>query len=149
MKTGTHQVIGRWVGGYGAALWALIFTLLHVAWAAGWYIGLPEEQARAGFQQTWFLVYNIVTAGMCALAVLVALALVQAWGHHLPYRPLIVLAWCGTALLVVRSSIGVTQIAYHIGTGTYSLHPTDFYEGWFCLGAVLFSYSLWQFQRAH
>ena len=133
--------------GYGAALWALVFTLLHAAWAAGWYVGLPEAQARAGFQPTWFRMYNLVATGMCALAIFVALALVQAWGLGLSRRLLGVLAWGGTALLVLRSGAGGIQIVYQMMTGTYVPAITDLYDLWFCLGAVLFGVSLWQYRR--
>ena len=147
MATGTRRLNHRWVG-YGAALWALVFALLHAAWAAGWYVGLPEAQARVGFQQTWFRTYNLVAAGMCALAIPVALALVQAWGHNLSRRLRGVLAWGATGLLLLRSSAGVTQVAYQILTGTYIPASTDLYELWFCLGAALFGVSLWHFQRS-
>ena len=60
---------------YGAALWALIFAVLHVAWAFGWYIGLDEEPARKAFERGWFLAYDLIAAGLCVLAVAVALAL--------------------------------------------------------------------------
>ncbi|MGH9836855.1 MAG: hypothetical protein ACRD9Y_27840, partial [Blastocatellia bacterium] len=75
--SGSESLKSSWVG-YGAALWALIFAALHVAWAMGWYVGLAEEfVAKGPFKQRWFLVYDLVVAGLCALAVAVALALVQ------------------------------------------------------------------------
>ncbi len=49
--------------GYVAALWALIFAALHLAWAMGWYVGLDHESARQAFQRRWFLVYDLVAAG--------------------------------------------------------------------------------------
>jgi hypothetical protein len=45
---------------YGATLWALIFGLLHVAWALGWYIGLDAEMARKAFEHGWFLAYDLI-----------------------------------------------------------------------------------------
>jgi hypothetical protein len=79
--------------GYGAALWALIFSLLHVVWAAGWYVGLQAEEARKAFDQPWFLAYDLIVAGICAFGVVVALALVQPWGRRLPRRLVGLLAW--------------------------------------------------------
>lgn len=137
---------GSWAG-YGAALWALIFAALHVVWAAGWYVGLPEEEARKAFQQTWFLVFDLVVAGMCALAILVALALVQPWGRRLPRWLLSLLAWGGTGLLVLRGGGGVIQTVYLVVTGRYVADPMHLYEVWFCLGAILFGLSAWRFRR--
>ena len=34
---------------YGAAIWALIFAVFHIVWAAGWYPLLNAEQARIAF----------------------------------------------------------------------------------------------------
>jgi hypothetical protein len=62
------HLTGSWMG-YGAALWALIFAAFHIVWATGWYIGLEEEPASTAFAKRWFLVYDLVVAGMCAFAV--------------------------------------------------------------------------------
>jgi hypothetical protein len=77
------HVSGSWAG-YGAALWALIFAAFHIVWATGWYIGLEGEPASTAFAKRWFLVYDLVVAGMCAFAVPVALALTLPWGRRLP-----------------------------------------------------------------
>ncbi len=139
---------GVWVG-IGAAAWALVFAGLHAVWAAGWYVGLPEERAREAFQQRWFLVYDLIVAGVCILAVPVALALVQAWGQRVPRRVLSTLAWSGTALLAVRASGALVQVIYRVATHTYSFDVMQLYEAWFCLGAVLFGLSVWRFQTSH
>ena len=135
--------------GYGAALWALIFAALHVVWAAGWYIGLQEEQARRAFQQTWFLVYDLVAAMICALGVIVALAFVQLWGQHLSRRLLSIFAWCGTGLLVLRGAAGIIKIIYLAAIGRSILDPMALWDVWFCLGAVLFSLMIWQFRHVN
>jgi hypothetical protein len=51
--------------GYAAALWALIFAVLHVVWAMCCYIGLDQGLSRKAFQQRWFLIYDLVVAGLC------------------------------------------------------------------------------------
>ncbi len=142
----SHRVAGAWAG-YGAALWALVFTLLHVIWAAGWYVGLQQDQARKAFQKTWFLVYDLVIAGMCGLAVVVALALVQPWGQRVPRRLLSMLAWCGTGLLVLRVGGGFVETAYLMVVGKYTFEPMHLWDFWFCLGAVLFGLCLLRFRR--
>jgi hypothetical protein len=134
--------------GYGAALWALIFAVLHVVWATGWYVGLNEELSRQAFQQRWFLIYDLVVAGLCALAVWVALALVQPWGRRLPRLLVGGLAWCGTALLVLRGGAGAVQTAYVLATGRSILVVYRLWEVWFCVGAILFGLSTWRFWRA-
>lgn len=134
--------------GYSAALWALVFAVLHVVWAAGWYVGLDEELSRKAFAQRWFLVYDLVVAGMCALAVIVALALVRPGRMHLPRRLVGGLAWCGAGLLALRAAAGVGQAAYLLATGRSILVVYRLWEAWFCLGAVLFGLSTWRFARA-
>ena len=43
----TPELIGkRSLWAYVAALWAFAFAVLHIAWAAGFYLGLQEGPAR-------------------------------------------------------------------------------------------------------
>ena len=139
--------MGRWPG-YAAAIWALLFAVLHVVWAAGWYIGLDHETARRAFDQTWKLVYDIVVAGMCGLAVLVALALVGTWGRQVPRRLVRVLAWSGTGLLVLRGGGGVMEGMFLAAVGKFVWEPMMLWEIWFCVGAALFLHPTWRFGRA-
>ena len=133
--------------GYAAALWALIFAVLHVIWATGWYVGLDPELSRKAFEQRWFLIYDLVVAAVCALAVFVALALVHPWGARLPRVLVVGLAWCGSALLVLRGGAGVAQTLYVAATGASVLVAYRLWEVWFCVGAVLFGASTWRFSR--
>ena len=133
--------------GYAAALWALIFTFLHIAWWAGWYVLLPHEEARWSLSRPWFRVYDLVVAGACLLAVFVAMALVQSWGRRVPRSLLSSLAWAGTVLLVVRGLGSIVQTAYLVITRRYVFQPMHLYEIWFWLGAVLFSMTLLQARR--
>lgn len=133
---------------YAAALWALVFAVLHVVWATGWYVGLEPELARKAFEQRWFLIYDLLVGAACALAVLVALALVQPWGAHLPRALVIGLAWCGSVMLVLRGGAGVAQTIYVAAAGRSVLQVSRFWEVWFCVGAVLFGTSTWRFSRA-
>ena len=133
--------------GYAAALWALIFAALHVAWALGWYVGLDHESARQAFQRRWFLVYDLVAAGLCMVAFVVALALVRRWGQHIPYSLVSKLAWGGTALLVLRGGAGVAQDVFLAAFGTNLRAAAMLWDVWFCLGALLFGISAWQLRR--
>ncbi len=136
------------VQGYGSALWALLFAFLHVVWAAGWYVGLPAEKMREAFQKTWFLVYDLIAAGMCGVAVLLALALTQQWGRRLPTRLLVFAGWSATGILGLRGIAGVTKIAYLAAIGESVASPMFLWDFWFCLGAALFGLSTWNFRRA-
>ena len=141
--TGRHS----WTG-YAAASWALIFAVLHVVWAMGWYVGLDPELSRKAFQQRWFLIYDLMVAGLCVVAVWVALALVRPWGMRLPRSLMGGLAWCASLLLLLRGGAGAAQTAYVAATGRSVLVVYRLWELWFCLGAVLFGLSTWRFWRA-
>ncbi|HEV8581933.1 MAG TPA: DUF3995 domain-containing protein [Thermoanaerobaculia bacterium] len=133
--------------GYAAALWSLLFALAHAVWAMGWYVGLPAEDARHWFQQTWFLVYDLIVAGMCIVAVFVALALVQSWGRRLPRRLLLFLGWGAAGLLGLRGLAGVIQGVYLIAFRGFKPNPMQLYDLWFCFGGALFGISVWHFAR--
>jgi Protein of unknown function (DUF3995) len=145
--TASDSAKRTWVG-YGAALWALIFAALHVAWAMGFYVGLDQPSARQAFQRRWFLVYDLIAAGLCVLALAVALALVQKWDSQLPYSLLRMLAWGGTALLALRGGAGIAQDVYVAAFKKTLPGAAAFWDVWFCLGAMLFGISVWQFRRA-
>lgn len=137
---------GRFVE-YAAAAWAGIFSALHVAWAAGWYVGLPATEAEVAFARGWFWTYNLIVAGACLLGFLVALAFVEPWGRRLP-RPLLRgVAWIGTCVLVARAIGSLLQLTYRLLKGRYAWAPMQLYELWFYLGAVLFAAALWRFVR--
>ena len=133
---------------YGAAVWSLIFAALHLAWALGWYVGLDQESARQAFQRRWFLVYDLVAAGLCVVAAAVALALAQQGGQRIPYSLVWKLALGGTALLALRGAAGLAQDFYFVAfSGNLRAAPV-LWDVWFCLGAMLFGISAWQFSRA-
>lgn len=133
---------------YGAAAWALIFAFLHAAWAAGWYIALPQADAEWAFSRRWFWIYDLVVTAICVVAVFVALALVQPWGRRVPRWLLRVSIWTGAVLLVLRVAGSNLQAAYLMAVDRFTFKPMHLYELWFLLGAVLFGVSLRHFRRA-
>ena len=138
--------VGPWVG-YAAAAWAFIFAVFHVIWALGWYPLLNAEGARAAFATPWKWTFNVVVAGMCVIAVPVALAPVMAWGRHIPRRLVRTLALIGTVLLILRASASLIQVGYFVITRGFRLVDLGIWEPWFYLGAVLFGLSTWRARR--
>jgi hypothetical protein len=137
---------GRWVA-YAAAAWALIFACFHVIWALGWYVGPDAEQARAAFAVRWKLVCDIVVAGVCVIAVPVALALGMPWGRRVPRRVLGFLAWTGSGLLALRSVASLIQAGYFIVVGRFTVRAMGIWEPWFYPGATLFGVGTWRYWR--
>lgn len=136
-----------WVA-WAAAVWALVFAVVHLVWGAGWYVGLDAATARAAFANPWFLAYDLAVAGACLVAVPVALALGMPWGRRVPRRLLGTIAWTGTVLLGLRSVASLIQAAYVVVTGRFTLRAMGIWEPWFYLGAVLFGLSTWRYWRA-
>lgn len=121
-----------------------MFAVFHIIWAAGWYPLLDAEAARVAFATPWKWAYDVVVAGMCIVAVPVALATVMSWGEHVPRRLVYVLIWIGAVLLTLRATASLIQVAYFIGTGRFRLAGLGVWEPWFYLGAILFGLSCWR-----
>ncbi len=130
-----------------AASWAGVFAAFHIIWAAGWYIGLDPVQAQAAFSKPWMLAYDLVVAGICIVAVPVALAIAMPWGQRVPRRLLLALAWTGTGLLLLRAAGSLIQAVYLLVTGHLTLLSMGVWEPWFYLGATLFAINSWQYWR--
>jgi hypothetical protein len=127
---------------YGAAIWALIFGVFHIVWAAGWYPLLNAEQARIAFAVPWKWAFDVAVAGMCVIAIPVAMAPATSLGQHVS-RPLVFgLAVIGSVLLGLRSIASLVQVGYLIATGRFA--GMGIWEPWFYLGAVLFGLSTWR-----
>ena len=131
--------VPRWLA-YAAALWAFVFAIFHIVWAAGWY-PLLGAQARIAFATRWWWWYDVVVAAMCVIAIPVALAPVTSWGRRVPWRLVYSLALVGTTLLVLRSLASLTQVAFLLIRGRFRPSPMAIWEPWFYFGAVLFSLS--------
>ncbi|MGE0131453.1 MAG: hypothetical protein AB7U82_25505 [Blastocatellales bacterium] len=137
-KTSRH----RWIA-YAAACWALIFAVFHIVWAAGWYILLDPVEAAAAFASPWMLAYDLVVAGMCMVAVPVALALALPRGRRVPRRLLLPLALIGVGLLALRAVASLVQVAYFAAIGRFRFEDLGVWEPWFYVGAALFTLDLW------
>jgi hypothetical protein len=145
--TNNGQGRGSWPA-HAAALWALVFAIFHVMWAAGWYVGLDPEWARIAFAKKPFLIYDLVIAGIGFFAVPVALALASSWGRRLPRRLVGLFAWGGTGLLVLGAVVSVVKTLYSVANGQFVVEPRSLLVNlWFYLGAVLFGLATWRFWR--
>ena len=143
LENSARQLGSSWVA-YAAALWAAVFAAFHIVWAAGWYPLLDAEQTRIAFANPWKWGFDVLVAGMCIIAVPVALAPVMSWGQHIPRRLISTLAWAGSALLVLRSVASLVQAGYLVATGRFRFADMGIWEPWFYLGAILFSLSTWR-----
>ena len=140
--TDRDDSVVSWTG-YGAALWSLIFAIMHFIWATGWYVGIEPGPPRGEWQEKWFLTYDLTVAGICVFAVPVALAIVRPWGRLIPRWMVGLFAWTGTTLLVLRGVGAMLQTLFFLLTeGHARLH---FWDVWFCVGAVLFGLGTWRF----
>jgi hypothetical protein len=127
---------------YAAATWASIFAAFHVVWAVGWYPLLNADEARIAFAVPWKWAFDVAVAGMCIVAIPVALAPVTSLGAYVS-RPLVFgVAVTGFWLLALRSVASLIQVGYLISTGRFA--GMSIWEPWFYLGAVLFGLSTWR-----
>jgi hypothetical protein len=91
----------RWAA-YGAALWAFAFAAVSAYWALGGDLGretIAADIARIPLVNDPVVVW--ATAGLKALAGILALALVRPWGRSFPRRVLIAATGAAGLLLTV------------------------------------------------
>jgi hypothetical protein len=83
---------------YGAASAMAPYLLIKISWVVGALSGLlprTEHLSVAGF-----VVLSVVTIGMSAAGIVLALALVRPWGERIPAVVVLSCAWIGCGLLV-------------------------------------------------
>ncbi len=107
-----------WVAGYGAALAMTPYLLIKVSWVAGALAGLlprKDQLSVAGF-----VVLNVVTIGMAATGIALALALVRPWGQRIPALAVLSCAWIGCGFLVPMVPYMLLDTLLSSGGGTSS-----------------------------
>lgn len=87
----------RLVVGYAAILGTLPYLVLKTSWLAGGSLGLADPTL---VDSPLMYVANALTAGMEAVAVVVALAFTHRWGERLPAWLVLFPMWVGTGFLV-------------------------------------------------
>ena len=141
MKTrvaiGTAPRRAAWVG-YAACAWAFLFAIAHFYWALGGCAGFPVEACEAGLSNPWFLAYDLIAGVLCVLGAVIALALVRPWGRTITRWTLLVLAWAGGVMLLLRGGVGLVQDVLIVAGPGNGWYPTMLYDPWFLVGGVLF-----------
>lgn len=131
------------------ALWMLVFTVVHVAWALGSGFGLP-----AGFEvpgHTALFVIDLIAIPLCLAGAVLAVAVA-----HPRFEPFVkivlVLCWAMALLGVVHSIDNiVADLGMVFGLVDVPASPydriTDFlFEPWWLIGGVLFGLAAWSLQ---
>lgn len=127
----------RWLH-YGAGAWAILFAAPHTWWALGSPAGFPGGPANHVLMMTtWRYYFDVVVIVLCGIALLVALAPIQAWGARIPRRLLGALAWTACAMLGLRGVAGLIAD----GTSDPVWWPT------FMAGGILFGGVGWSTRR--
>ncbi|MEO3816404.1 hypothetical protein ABGB21_07205 [Plantactinospora sp. B24E8] len=83
---------------YGAALAMTPYLLIKISWVVGALLGLLPRAEQLSVSGFVFL--NVVTIGMAAAGITLALALVRPWGERIPAVPLLACAWIGCGFLI-------------------------------------------------
>ena len=109
----------RWTAAAGW-LGALGYGGLKAVWAFGATVGVadPQQLRPAGTSATAWVVENLATVALAALAALILLALVTPWGARLPARIVRTLGWLGT-VMVIPGGVGLAETLDYIA-GTHA-----------------------------
>jgi hypothetical protein len=93
-------------------IWALLFGVVHLAWAAGSRFGLADfPAADAAFEQVWFRGYNLGVA--VASVVLAVAALTRLRGHQgRTARAVRAVIWLAAVVLLLRGLVRVGQLLW-------------------------------------
>jgi hypothetical protein len=104
------------VAGYGAALTMTPYLLIKISWVVGALSGLLPRTDQRGV--AGFVVLNLVTIGMAAVGIALALALVRPWGQRIPALAVLSCAWIGGGFLVPMIPYMLLDTLLSTGAGT-------------------------------
>lgn len=142
--------------GYAAAAVAFAFAAVSFYWGFGGMVGVStlggriEELALARDPMIITMVW--VTGVLKVAGGVLALALVQPWGHKLPRWWLLLAAWGGAVLLTVYGLLQMTSVAlvaFGVITPTQPVEPTVLWwrlllwEPWFVAWGLLLGLTAW------
>ncbi|MFI9156508.1 DUF3995 domain-containing protein [Kitasatospora aureofaciens] len=128
---------------YAAATWSAAFSLVHLYWLLGGRTGLPDGLSVTG--NTPLLVIDVLAVPGCAVAAVLALAVVRPWGGRLPGR-LLGFALRGIAAVLLVHSVSSVPDWLALATGARTTADFDamgrfatlLYEPFFMTGGLLF-----------
>ncbi|WP_051400360.1 DUF3995 domain-containing protein [Haloechinothrix halophila] len=123
------------------ASWMIIFAAVHVYWAMGGPVGLPD-----GFSITehpLLLVVDIVAVPLCLAGALLALALVRPIGRRYRRTVTWLTALTGVLAIVHAADTIVTDIKMLFGAADVPTSQADrlsafLFEPWWLLGGIFF-----------
>lgn len=125
---------------YAAAAWMVFFGLVHVYWLLGGTGALPEDFSVR--DDARFVAVTVAAIPLCGVGAAVAVVLTHPFSRR--RRPLLVLAWATTALLVLHALPAMVVLAgLALGLVDDELTERDrlalfVYEPYWLLGGVLF-----------
>lgn len=129
----------RWATA-GAIAWALLFAVLHAAWAAGSRVLISDAGAAdEAFGQPWFRTYNavVVVASVAAAGMVVAAGRVRSARGRRWTRWLL---WLTAGLLLVRGGIGGAQfVTVFVTEPSADLARRWSMDGLMLVGGLLFA----------
>lgn len=146
----TPVVSPQWPA-YAAAVWALLFGLISLYWAAGgtWLLDTIGESVTAPAQENDPAMVATVWASALVkfAAVVAALGLVQRWGQAFPRWFLLGGGWLAAGLLLLYGGAGIVQQVL-MATGAIGVSDTFapvlywhlfLWSPFWLLGGVLFA----------
>lgn len=146
----------KWTAAAGC-LGALGYGGLKAIWAFGATLGMddPAQLHPAGESIAMWVVANVVTVALAALAAAILLALVMPWGAMVPRRILRTFGWLGT-IMVIPGAAGLAEILDYIagthlfrGTTTGGIDPLAFVFVYLCFLAMGLGFAATSYLTRH
>lgn len=114
----------RLIAGYGAVAAGIPYLVLKVIWLVGIPVGAGDAAHAAELLDGAHVAGNLVTGGLEAVAILLALAFAYSW--PLPGPLLLVPMWVGTGLLApIALGVPVAVVLQLFAGGSASPDPLD------------------------
>lgn len=117
------KVTRRLLAGYAAIVFILPYLAIKVAWIAGVPVGMPDKNLVADSRM---IAINVLTFGMDAVAILLALAFTHRWGLRVPAGPLLFPMWVGSGFLApIAIAIPAITLVRMLGAHSGQPAPTS------------------------
>jgi hypothetical protein len=117
----------RFIAGYAAVAATLPYLALKLAWLSGATIGFRDPAIA---HDSGLYALNLATAGMDAVAILVALTFTHRWGMRVPAWLLLLPIWVGTGLLAPIAVVGPFAALYTMASGSSAVGPASPVQPW-------------------